>query len=60
MVRMSITTPDQPAEQILTERLVALATSRLQQARDQERADRDIQVAREFALTAKLVLALAE
>jgi hypothetical protein len=60
MVCMSITTPSQLADQVLTQREVARATSRLQQARDQERADRDIQVARELDLTVKLALALEE
>jgi hypothetical protein len=56
---MSSTTPDRLADQIRTERQLVRATSLFQRARDEERAERDIQIAQDFAQAARLARALS-
>jgi hypothetical protein len=56
---MSFTTPDKLADQIRTDRQIDRATSLYQRARDEERLERDIQIAQDFAQTARLARALS-
>ena len=53
-------TPDSLAKKIQEARAVDQAATLLQAARDAERVDRDVAVAREFGSTARLAQALAE
>ena len=53
-------TPDTLAAKIIADRALDQATASLRSARDVERVERDIAVAREFANTARLARALAQ
>ena len=57
---MSMETPDKLAEKIRAAREVSRLATRFDDARAAERAERDIQVAREFATTARLARVMAE
>jgi hypothetical protein len=56
---MSMETPDSLAEKIRAAHEANRLESRIQLARDEERADRDVKVAQEFATTARLARLLS-